>query len=161
LKANQGRARGGMQKRARGRPKKKEDSLEPWQFGRAAIVLSAYDESRGKGEKHSAAVSDAVEFLRRCSPEVRISKTGVKRILSQFRPRGSGAVLRFERSPWTEEDKKRYSLICEHSAAFAGRKGIILPRLPAYHETHHRDKFLIRFSERPEYPRHNRKASKK
>ena len=78
-----------MERRPRGRPRKKKDTIEPWQFGRAAIVISAYDEGREKGEKHSAALRDAVDAFRRRSPETPISVTGVKRILSVFRPRGS------------------------------------------------------------------------
>ena len=45
-----------MEKRRKGRPRKKEDSIEFWQFARAARVMCAYDEARERGDKHSVAV---------------------------------------------------------------------------------------------------------
>jgi len=48
-----------MEKRWKGRPRKKEDSIEFWQFARAARVMSAYDEARERGDKHSVAVRSA------------------------------------------------------------------------------------------------------
>src|SRR5437016_4283629 len=68
-----------MEKRQRGRPKKKEGSIEPWQFGRLAKITSAYDEARRIGEKHSVAVREAVDSLRRSNPEMPISEAEVKR----------------------------------------------------------------------------------
>jgi len=132
--------------------------MEPRQFGRAAIVMSAYDEARRNGEKHSIAVRYAVDFFKGRSSHMRISETEVKRILSTFRPRGSGAILLFERSTLSEEDIKRSSWIRAQIPALEGGKGINLPQLPIYDETRSREKFTIRFSERPDYPRHNRKG---
>jgi hypothetical protein len=120
--------------------------------------MCAYDEARKKGEKHSVAVRAAVDSLRLDSSEMPISETEVKRILSTFRPRGSGAILRFERSPLSEEDIKRYRWMREQIAALQKEKGITLQVPPVYDETRRRVKFTIRFSERPDYPRHNRKA---
>jgi hypothetical protein len=97
--------------------------MGPWEFGRLANVTSAYDESREKGEKHSVAVRDVVDTVRQRSPKLPISETGVKRILSTCRPMGSEKILRFERSPWSEEDKKKYNSIREQSAAFAETEG--------------------------------------
>ena len=51
--------------------------MEPWEFGRWAIVTPAYDESRGKGDKHKSAVWYAKEAVERCSPEIPISEAGV------------------------------------------------------------------------------------
>ncbi len=45
-----------MAKKSRGRPKKEEDTIEVWQFGCAAIVMSAYDEARAKREKRCGGV---------------------------------------------------------------------------------------------------------
>lgn len=148
----------GIEKRPRGRPRKIEDSIALRQFGRLAKVTSAYDQSREKGAKHSVAVSDVVDTFRQRSPKLRISETGVKRILSTYRPRGSEKILRFDRLPWSEGDKKKYNAIREQSAAFAEKEGITVPQLPVYDETRRREKFLLRFSERPDYPRHNRKS---
>lgn len=132
--------------------------MAPCQFGRAAIMLSAYDEAREKGEKHSSAVTSAVEFVRRCSPGVRISDSGVKRILSTFRPRGSAAILRFERSPLSVEEINKYRSIHEQAVVFAEKNGMTLPEPPVFDETRPREKFIIRYAERPDYPRHNRKS---
>jgi hypothetical protein len=149
-----------MEKRRRGRPKKKEGSIEPWQFGRLAMVTSAYDEARKRREKHSVAVREAVDSLRLGSPEMPISETVVRRILSTYRPKGSGTILLFERSVMSEADIQKYRLIREQIAALQGKKGITLPPLPAYDETRRREKFTIRFAARPDYPRHNRKTPK-
>lgn len=149
-----------MAKRPRGRPKKIADTMKPWEFGRLAKVTSAYDEARTKGEKHSVAVRDAVGFLRRYSPTIPISESGVKRLLSAFRPRGSGTILRFERAPLSDEDLKKYRSVREQISAAQDKKGLKLPQLPEYDETRRREKFTIRYSARPDYPRHNRKAPK-
>jgi hypothetical protein len=149
-----------VEKRPRGRPRKKEGSIEPWQLGRAAIVMSAYDESREKGAKHSVAIREAVDTLRHRSPKMRISETEVKRILSTFRPKGSRAILRFERSPLSEEDVNRHRRMWEEVALSQVAQGISSPQGPGYNERRRCEKFTIRFSERPEYPRHNRKTPK-
>jgi hypothetical protein len=147
-----------MEKKPRGRPRKIKDSVEPWQFGRLARVTSAYDEARARGEKHSVAVRCTVDTLRLCRPKMRISETGVKRILSTYRPRGSGTILLFERSVMSEGDIQKHRWIREQIAALREKEGITLPPLPAYDETRRREKFAIRFAARPDYPRHNRKT---
>ncbi len=122
-------------------------------------ALGKIDEAREKDEKHSVAVRYAVDSLRRSGPKMRISETEVKRILSTFRPRGSGTILRFERSTLGEEDIKRHRWIKEQFAALQKEKGITLQVPPVYDETLHGAKFTIRFAERPNYPRHNCKTS--
>lgn len=155
-----GRGRDQMEKRPRGRPRKLKDSMKPWEFGRLARVSSAYDESRGKGDKHSVAVKEVVDTVKKSSAEVPISETGVKRILSTHRPRGSASILRFERSRLTEEEIKKYRAIQEQAAAFAEKNGINVPKLPTGRGTRRPEKFMIRYSARPDYPRINRKAPK-
>ena len=149
-----------MEKRRRGRPKKKEGSIEPWQFGRLAKVTSGYDEARKRGEKHSVAVRETVDSLRLGSPEMPISEAEVRRILSTYRPRESKTILLFERSVRSEADIQKYRLIREQIAALQEKKGITLPPLPVYDETRHSEKFTFRYAARPVYPRHNRKAPK-
>jgi hypothetical protein len=149
-----------MEKRPRGRPKKLNDSIKPWEFGRIAKVTSAYDDAREKGEKHSVAVRAAVDAVRSLNPGLPISETGVKRILSTHRPRGSERILRFDRVPFSEEDIKKSNLMREQSAAFAEKEGITLPQLPVFDATRPHEKFMIRFSERPDYPRYNAKTRK-
>lgn len=134
--------------------------MEFWQFARAGIAMSAYDEAREKGEKHSDAIRQAVDAVRRRNPGMPISETEVKRSLSAFRPRGSGTILRFERSTLSEEDMKSHQWLREQLAMLKKEKGITLPQLPVCDETRHPEKLTVRFSIRPNYPRHNRKAPK-
>lgn len=79
-----------MEKRQRGRPRKERDRIDPWRFTRASLAVCAYDEARGRGEKHSVAITEAVDFVKRRRPEMKISKTEVKRVLASLRPRNAG-----------------------------------------------------------------------
>jgi hypothetical protein len=99
-----------------------------------------------------------VDTLRRCRPKIRISETGVKRILSTYRPRGSGTILLFERSALSEEDIKKYRLVREKIAESQDKKGITLQQLPPHDKARRGFKFTIRYAARPDYPRHNRRA---
>jgi hypothetical protein len=84
------------EKRTRGRPRKKEGRIEPWQFARAAIVMYAYDEVRKSGQKHCVSVTQALEFVRHGDFEMPISETEVRRILATFDLRND--LCRSERS---------------------------------------------------------------
>ena len=108
-------------KKQRGRPRKKENTIECWQFGRAAMVMCAYDEARGKGDKHSVAVRDTVDLVKQRHPEMPISQTEVKRVLATWRPRDRQTIYRFKRSSLTEEDIKLNRLIREQLATFQGK----------------------------------------
>jgi hypothetical protein len=66
-----------------GKTSKDRGMISQQDFARAGIVMTAHDEARRNGEKHSVALAKAVEFVRQHFPKMRISKTGVKRI---FRP---------------------------------------------------------------------------
>lgn len=145
----------GMAKRKRGRPKK--DSLEGWQFARAALVMCIYDEVRISDQKHSVAIREVVDSFMRICPEMPISQSEVKRILSEFRPRGSGKILVFERSLLSEADIQRHRWMREQISQLEEKKGLTLPPRLTSDETRQREKFTIRFAERPDYPRHNRK----
>ncbi len=146
-----------MQKRKRGRPRKAGDTIQPWQFARAARVMCAYDEARERGEKYSAAVQHAVDFVKQRSPKMRISRTEVKRILAAWRPRNAGTILRFERSIMTEEEIKKFDWIQEQLSALAKSEGQSTPVLSKASPKNNPMIFKIRFGERPNYPRHNRK----
>ncbi len=145
------------EKRLRGRPRKAGDTIQFWQFKRAARVMSAYDEARGRGEKHSTAVQYAVDFVKQRSPKMRISLTAVKRILAKWRPMGSRSILRFEHKILTEEEIKRRGCILDQMPPLQGTKGLRL-EVPTNQElTRSVVSLTIRFAERPNYPRHNRK----
>jgi len=146
-----------MEKKGKGRPRQAKDTIQFWQFARAARVMCAYDEARERGDKHSVAVRGVVEHLKRSNPEMPISQTEVKRILAVWRPRNAGTILRFERKILTEEDIKRHCLILEQLAALQEKTGLRL-EVPTNHElTGPIVSLTARFAERPNYPRHNHK----
>ncbi len=144
-------------KRPRGRPRKKENTLDGWQFGRAAMVMCAYDEVRRKGDKHSVAVRETVDLVKQQNPQMRISETEVKRILAAWRPRGSRAILRFMRSQLSRKDIKPNRSIREQLALLQEKKGLKLEMPPKYDRASSVAVLTIRASARPSYPRHNRK----
>ena len=87
-----------------GRPQKKKGVISRRSFVRAGIVMSAFDEARENGEKNSVSVKQSVEGIKQRHPKIPLSETGVRRILSQFRPRRHQTILPFERSPLTERE---------------------------------------------------------
>jgi len=146
-----------MEKKGKGRPRQAKNTIQFWQFARAGRVMCAYDEARARGEKHTAAVQYAVDYVKQSSSKMRISPTGVKRILATCRPRGSQTILRFEHSSMSEEDIKRRHWILEHLAMLQGKT---LPTPPNNDPAGNVAVFKLRFAERPNYPRHNRKNPK-
>lgn len=71
-----------MQKR--GRPRK-DGRKTPWFLFRTAIALSAYGKARDAGEKYEAALEAAIAAIRRELPGIPMSRTEMKRVLSEFR----------------------------------------------------------------------------
>jgi hypothetical protein len=71
-----------------GRPPK-NGVVAPGRFLRALMVIHAFSKARAGGQKHSADVREAVEFVRQLDPEMPISETEVKRVLAEFLPRAS------------------------------------------------------------------------
>ena len=149
-----------MEKRQRGRPRKERGRIEPWQFKRAALAMCAYDEARGRGEKHSAAVQEAVDFVKKLDPEMSISEAEVRRILASWRPRNAGTILRFEQSVPTEREIEKWRRIREQLTALQEAKGPTLPVPPKAGPPRGAKIFKIRFAGRPDYPRSNRKSPK-
>jgi hypothetical protein len=144
-------------RKPRGRPRKEKDTIEPWQFGRAAIGTCAYDEARARGEKHSAAITETVGFVKQHSPEVHISETEVRRILARYRPRGSQTILRFTRKILSEDEIKTLRWCHEQLTALQGRKGLKLEVPPNFDLGQKRTAITFSIAERPNYPRHNHK----
>lgn len=124
---------------------------------RAALAMGAYDEARERGEKHSSAVRYAVDLVKQRDPDGHISETEVKRILAAWRPRGSQTILRFERKTLTEEDIQRRYSMHEQLATLQQTKGLKL-EVPRNFNPRGSAVFTIRFADRPNYPRHNRKG---
>ncbi len=86
----------------------------------------------------------------------------MKRILAKFRPRDSGTIFRFERSTLSEEGAEKHKWIRNTDSCFAGKEkrsvaGITFRTIAQLKTV---TTFKIRFAERPQYPRHNRKIPK-
>jgi hypothetical protein len=122
------------------------------------MIMCAYDEARSTGLKHSAAVREVVDRVKRLKPELCISETEVKRTLATWRPKGSQTILRFERSVLSGDDAERHRWILKQLAMQPGNKGLTLLAPPKYVPTPGAQVFKLRFAERPVYPRHNRKS---
>jgi hypothetical protein len=148
------------ERETRGRPRKKDDTMKFSCFARAGAAMSAYDDARERGEKHSVAVTHAVDSVRRLYPTMRISRTVVKRILAEFRPRNSGTILRFDRSTLREEEAEKHRWIRSQVALMQENKALTSPVLPSDSLPKTVTTFRIRFAERPNYPRHNLKTPK-
>ena len=149
-----------MEKRRRGRPRKEENTIKAGQFARAGMAMFAFDEARGRGDKHSAAVRYAVAFVKQRHPRIRFSESEMRRILRTWRPRGSSTILRFERSSRNEEEMERYQAIRKCVAILQAEKGPIQPKPPKNDLPRTATRISLRFAERPDYPRHNRKNPK-
>ena len=147
-------------KKRLGRPRKIEGVISYREFARAGIVMSLYDGARKSGLKHSSAVVQAVELMEERYAKKRISQTGVKRVLAEFRPRIGKTILQFERSTLTGEDLARFYWIQEQLAALPKRKWLKLPTPSEVIPPKTVAVYKIRFVERPNYPRHNRKPPK-
>jgi hypothetical protein len=147
-------------KKKMGRPRKKKEVLSSRAFARAGIVMSAYDEARENGQKHSVAIRQSVEVTRERHPKIPISETGVRRILSQFRPRKSHVILRFKRSTLTGEALAKHCWILDQLAALAQEKGLKSPEPSNLYPRKSVATYQMSFGEKPNYPRHNRKFSK-
>ncbi len=117
--------------------------------------MCVYDEARKRGEKHSAAVNQAVKYVRQHRSDMPISETEVKRTLANFRPRNFRTILRFKRSTLSKEKLKQLRSIQKQLGSLEAKKGqpsIAIPNLPKS-----RVAYTFGFEERPLYPRHNRK----
>jgi hypothetical protein len=101
------------------------------------MSMSAYDEARQKGEKHSVAITQAVDSVAQYHAGLRVSETELRRILATWRPRGAERILRFERLVWIDEE-----VTPEVGSSSA-------PMV-----------LTIRLCERPSYSRHNRRQPK-
>ena len=148
------------EKRRRGRPRKEKGRIEPWQFKRAGLAMCAYDEARGRGEKHSGALEEAVSFVKELHPEMSISEGEVRRILASWRPRNAGTILRFEQSVPTEPEIEKWHRIRESLAALHESKGPTSPVPPKASPPRNAKIVKIRFGERPNHPRSNSKIPK-
>lgn len=138
-----------MNKRPRGRPRNKPNTIPGWQFLRAVMVLSAYDQARAVDGNYSGAVAFAVQSVRSLFRPMRISETEVKRILSKWRPRENGMVLCPQPTAIDEKDVQLNRLAREQLASWKGKKGLTLPNFPSDDRLRMAKAFTIRIAERP------------
>ena len=147
-------------KRPRGRPKKDPDELKFCRFVRAGLITCAFDEAREGGDKHSAAITHAVEYVRQHHPDMPISETEVKRTLATYRPKDSRTILQFKRSRCDDEKLARLQGMLEQVANVQAE--INSPAPPPSIKNLPRNLKTVTFGyvERPLYPHHNRKIAK-
>jgi hypothetical protein len=145
-------------KRPRGRPKKEEGREEFWRFVRAGMIVSAYDEARESGQKHSIAVTQAVECLKQHQPEMPISETVVRRTLATFRSRDSQTTLRFKRSAVGKRQLARLRSMLKQAHDRQSEIGLPAPSIQNLPKNLTAYKFG--YAKRPHYFRTNRKNPK-
>jgi|SRR5579864_9724233 len=140
-----------------GRPRKKKDVISFQHFSRAGIVMALYDEFRKNGSKHSVAVTETVEYIRKRYAQMRISATAVKRILAEHRPKKHDElVLRFERYELVGNDLMRFWEVQKRLAVLRPIEG----KSPSRFDVNPHKPitiYKIRLGARPNYPRHNAK----
>ena len=69
-----------------GRPRK-NGQMPMWTLRRETMIVYGYDQARSLGEKHDAAIKEAVRYVRETDPRLRISETEVRRVLASWRSR--------------------------------------------------------------------------
>jgi hypothetical protein len=146
-------------KKLRGRPKKKLGELESWRFVRVGLVMSAFDEARENGYKHSAAITHAVEYVRQHHPEMPISETEVRRTLATYRPINGRTTLRFKRLIVDDEKLARLRCLLEQVTKAQSERNLSAPPPSIKNLPESLTAIKFGYFERPLYPRHNRKIS--
>jgi hypothetical protein len=140
----------------RGRPPK-NGVVGPERFLRALKVIHAYSKAREEGQKHSAAVKEAVEFVRQLDPKKSISETEVKRVLAEFRPRDSQVALTAEFLVLEGKDTAGRRSFLTQNPELAGTKSAT--KLTYKNLRKPLKSFKFGFRRRPNYTRHNAKTS--
>lgn len=139
----------------RGRPNK-NGAKPAWTLLRSVMALCAYDHARHMGEKHSAAIAEAVSALRSQLPEMPISATEVRRVLSEFRSRDSVQALIFTEGILAGPEADAQFEILEWAAEKSHGKWNVPHLFHDKSEPRRLRTFAIQIGQRPRYPRHNR-----
>ncbi len=121
------------------------------------MVIHAYSKARAGGQKHSAALKEAVEFVRQLDPLMPISETTVKRILAEFRRQSSPIALQTEYLMREGEEAASQRWIHAQMLELAGIKST--SELTDQDLRKPLKSFKFGFVNRPNYPRHNAKTS--
>jgi len=141
----------------RGRPNK--NGAKPgWMLLRSAMVLHAYDQARGMGEKHSAAIATAVTAVQFRVPGMKISETEVKRVLAEFRSKDSGQALIVTEGIAKGPKADSWFEKLEWAAKESRGKW----KLPSFFHDESKPRrlrtFTIQVGSRPRYPRRNARS---
>jgi hypothetical protein len=144
-----------MPTKKRGRPRK-HGVKNPSALARALMVIYAYDEARKDGLKHSAAIREAVAFVKRLRPEMSVSETEVRRILAELRPSDGQVALRSSCEIVEGKEAARLRKLLAQIRAFTGSKSATV--LSSQDPERPLRKFYIGYMKRPIYPRHNAKS---
>jgi len=144
-------------KKLRRRPKKNPGELEFRRFVRAGLIMCTFDEAREGGDKHSAAITHVVEYVRKHHPGMPVSETEVKRTLATYRPKNIQTILQFKRS--IADDGKLATLRCvrEQVAKMRSERNLSGPPPSIKNLSENLTTIKFGYSQRPLYPRHNRK----
>lgn len=144
------------EKKKRGRPPK-NGAKDPWFLARTLEIIYAYDKARTSGIKHSAAIREAVAFVRHLDPEMHVSETEVRRVLAVLRPSdGPVALLSSYEILEGEEAAEIRNRFAETHAFNRSRSQL---SAPDEDPTRPLKRFSIYLVKRRNYPRHNAKSS--
>ena len=119
--------------------------------------MSAFDEARASGEKHSVAVTEAVKRIRQRHPEMPISESEARRTLATYRPMNSRIILRFQRSILVDAKLARLRCMLEKVDEMQRDKGLSVASPSSQILLKSRTAYVFGYKQRPLYPRHNRK----
>lgn len=144
------------ERKKRGRPPK-YGVKDPWCLARALKVIYAYDKARTSGIKHSAAIREAVAFVRHLDPEMHISETEMRRVLAELRPSDSPVALLSSYEILEGEEAARLRSRTAQLLALVGSKSQSIA--PDEDLTRPLKIFSIYVEKKRNYPRHNAKSS--
>ncbi len=138
-----------------GRPRR-NGRKKPKHFLRALMIIDAYSKARAEGTKHSVAVRETVEAIKKLAPGMPISETEVKRVVAELSPRGGPIALTVEASVLEGEEAARLRRFHADMLEQTGIKEIT--NQPDSDPQRPLKRFAFGFDTKPRYPRHNAKT---
>jgi hypothetical protein len=120
------------------------------------MAVPEYDKARERGEKHTASMKEAVDYVRQHEPKMPISITTVRRILAEFRPKFGELALIANVSILNSDELARHQSLRAQAPGYGGTD--ITTDFDRSKSAEPRRSFKFGFIERPNYPRHNAKT---
>jgi len=117
--------------------------------------VAVYDEARQRDGKHSSAITEVVKYFREGYPGVPISETEVRRVLANWRPRGSQTILQVERKTLNEEERERRRFMREQIPDLQQESSHKFDKPSDINPKQSPTAYTLRFDARPDYPRFN------